>query len=71
MGGVFEKIYRGFQMSYDEEYRSFALGNRLQLENISRMIAEGVVHYDLGMHSDYKERWADHREKYRGIFVVF
>ncbi|MDF1813696.1 MAG: GNAT family N-acetyltransferase [Verrucomicrobiales bacterium] len=70
MGGVSGSVYRGFQMSYDNEYRKFALGNRLQLENIQRMCEEGVTHYDLGMHSPYKERWADNWESYKGVFVV-
>ena len=70
MGGVAGKIYRGFQMTYDEQYRALALGNRLQLENIRRSAEEGIVHYDLGMHSPYKERWADHRERYKCLFVT-
>ncbi len=70
LGGVWSNIYRGFQMSYDDAHRSLALGNRLQLENLRRMEAEGITHYDLGMHSTYKERWADRRERYRGVFVV-
>ena len=69
LGGVYGSIYRGFQMSYDNRFRSLALGNRLQLENIRRMSEAGIVHYDLGMHSPYKERWADHHETYRGFFV--
>ena len=70
MGGVSGDIYRGFQMSYDNEFRKLALGNRLQLENIRRMSDGGITHYDLGMHSPYKDRWADNRESYKGIFVV-
>lgn len=70
MGGVVNGIYRGFQMSYDNDFRQFALGNRLQLENICRVSGEGVAHYDLGMHSPYKERWADDWEHYKGVFVV-
>jgi hypothetical protein len=70
MGGISRNIYRGFQMSYDNEFRKLALGNRLQLENIRRMSDEGITHYDLGMHSLYKERWADSWESYKGVFVV-
>lgn len=70
MGGVSGSIYRGFQMSYDDEFRAFGLGNRLQIENIRRRCEEGVRHYDLGMHSDYKERWADNWENYLVVFLV-
>ena len=34
MGGLFENGYRGLQMSYIEEARSWGLGNWLQLENL-------------------------------------
>lgn len=70
MGGVSQGIYRGFQMSYDNDYRKLALGNRLQLKNMSDRYDEGISLYDLGMHSEYKERWADHWDSYRGVFVV-
>lgn len=70
MGAVVGDIYRGFQMSYDNEYRKFALGNRLQLENMRQVCDRGVSHYDLGMYSEYKERWADNLEEYRGVFIV-
>ncbi len=70
MGGVCGAIYRGFQMSYDDEFRPYAPGNRLQLENIRRMAAEGITHYDLGMHSPYKERWMDKWENFKGAFIV-
>jgi CelD/BcsL family acetyltransferase involved in cellulose biosynthesis len=69
MGGVSGQIYRGFQMSYDEAFRPHALGNRLQLENIRRIAAEGITHYDLGMHSPYKERWMDKWDIFRGVFI--
>lgn len=69
-GGVSGQVYRGFQMSYAEEFRSFGIGNALQLENMRRSEKEGITHYDLGMHSEYKERWADEREEYLGVFAV-
>lgn len=58
-------------MSYREDLRPLGLGNRLQLENLRRCEAEGIARYDLGMHSPYKERWADRREENTGIFLVF
>ncbi len=66
-GGVFAGTYRGLQMSYVEEARELALGNRLQWENLCRCAAEGIKNYDLGMHSPYKERWADRREERVGV----
>lgn len=69
-GGVADGSYRGLQMSYREDMRSLGLGNRLQWENLLRCEAEGITRYDLGMHSPYKERWADRREENTGIFLV-
>jgi len=69
-GGVAGDTYRGLQMSYIEELRPLGLGNRLQLENLRRCEAGGIARYDLGMHSAYKERWADRREENTGIFLV-
>jgi hypothetical protein len=58
-GGLRMGGYRGLQFSYDEEYREHGLGNLLQIEQIRRLCAEGADTYDLGMHMDYKLRWAD------------
>lgn len=70
-GGISGQVYRGFQMSYIDSARDRGIGNALQVENIRRVAAGGIVRYDLGMHSPYKERWADLREEYVAIFVVF
>lgn len=69
-GGVPGMAYRGFQMSYIEEVRELGVGNLLQLENLRRCAAEGVVEYDLGMHAPYKERWADRQDRYIVVFMV-
>jgi CelD/BcsL family acetyltransferase involved in cellulose biosynthesis len=69
-GGVAGTTYRGLQMSYIEEARDLGLGNRLQLENLRRCADGGIVTYDLGMHSPYKERWADRCEKRIGVLWV-
>lgn len=69
-GGVRGSVYRGLQMSYVEEARDLALGNRLQFENLRRCAAEGIVTYDLGMHAPYKERWADRVESRVGVLWV-
>jgi len=70
LGGLYEKGYRGLQMSYVDEAKSWGLGNWLQLENLKRSATEGRSEYDLGMHSPYKERWADRQEDYLVLFVV-
>ena len=57
-------------MSYVDSAKDRGIGNALQIENITRVAAEGVTRYDLGMHSPYKERWADTRDAYIGVFVV-
>lgn len=69
-GGVLGGTYRGLQMSFREEARPLALGNRLQWENLRRRAAEGIELYDLGMPSPYKERWADRREERLGVLWV-
>ena len=69
-GGVAGEIYRGFQMSYVEEAREWGAGNLLQLANLRARAEEGVQRYDLGMHSSYKERWADRWDRYAGVFFV-
>lgn len=69
-GGVRGDVYRGLQMSYVEEARDLALGNRLQFENLRRCAAEGIATYDLGMRAPYKERWADRAEPRVGVFWV-
>lgn len=70
LGGVDQSVYRGLQMSYIDSERNLGLGNLLQWENIRRRTDEGITVYDLGMHSDYKERWADRRDRYVGVFWV-
>lgn len=69
-GGHRESGYRGLQMSYIEDAKSWGLGNWLQLENLKRSAQEGIRTYDLGMHSDYKERWSDCQEEYLVLFLI-
>tara|TARA_R110002096_G_scaffold27831_2_gene84615 strand:- start:431 stop:1393 length:963 start_codon:yes stop_codon:yes gene_type:complete len=70
LGGDFAGGYRGLQMSYVETERSTGIGNRLQLENLKQCAKAGLADYDLGMHADYKERWADRQDEYVAVFVV-
>ena len=69
-GGVRGKAYRGFQMGYIEAERKSGLGNALQLANLRARAEEGIISYDLGMHAEYKERWADRRDEFVGAFMV-
>ncbi|MEM1442681.1 MAG: GNAT family N-acetyltransferase [Verrucomicrobiota bacterium] len=69
-GGVQGNIYRGFQMGFVESERKAGLGILLQHENLKARAEEGITTYDLGMYAEYKERWADRREEYLGVFVV-
>jgi hypothetical protein len=58
-GGVFGDTFRGLQNSFDDRFREYALGNRMQSEVIARLAEEGLAIYDLGSEMDYKARWAE------------
>lgn len=58
-GGVVERSYRGLQMSFDDAYRDYALGNLCQLRQIEELCAEDFDSYDLGTGLEYKRRWAE------------
>lgn len=58
-GGVVERGYRGLQMSFDDAYRDYALGNLCQLRQIEELCDEGFESYDLGTGLEYKRRWAE------------
>ncbi len=60
-GGLFNEIYRGLQLSYDDEYSKLSLGNLVQNEMIEKLCEEGVSVYDLGSELEYKARWAEDR----------
>jgi hypothetical protein len=59
IGGVLGMEYRGFQMSYKDEYRALGVGNVTQLAMMEQLRRRGVLRYDLGMEMAYKERWGD------------
>lgn len=58
-GGVLGDTYRGLQVSFDNRFRSLALGNVMQLAMIERLAAEGLHTYDLGSDMEYKARWSE------------
>ncbi len=59
IGGVLGVEYRGFQMSYNDDYRTLGIGNVTQLAMMEQLHRRGIVRYDLGMEMAYKERWGD------------
>lgn len=58
-GGVFAGVYRGLQVSFDDEARDLSLGNLAQLAMITALCDEGVSAYDLGSELEYKKNWAE------------
>ncbi len=60
LGGVRGSRYRGLQLSYVQDLGALSLGHLLQLHEIHRMAAAGIVTYDMGMDMEYKQRMADH-----------
>ncbi len=59
IGGRIGSVYRGFQMGYDQAWRSHGLGNLAQIEIMRRLAEEGCSLYDMGMIISYKRRWTD------------
>ena len=68
-GGIIGQVYRGFQLSYDQELSSLSLGHLVQWEMIKRLAEEGIENYDLGMAMDYKRRWSDHELKLTNLAI--
>jgi len=59
LGGVAFNTFRGYQFSFDDEYRALGPGNLMQWVMIEALCEEGVAFYDLGTDMEYKRRWAD------------
>lgn len=68
-GGVLAGGYRGLQFSYDRDAAAYGVGNLLQWRTMTRLCAEGVLVYDLGMDMDYKQRWADRRVETTSLVI--
>lgn len=58
-GGLFDRDYRGLQLSYDHNFRHLSPGNLVQLRMIEALIEDQIASYDLGSELDYKPRWAE------------
>lgn len=58
-GGLFEGTYRGMQVSFDNDYGDYALGNLAQRAMVEWLCEDGLEVYDLGSDMDYKARWGE------------
>jgi hypothetical protein len=54
--------YRGFQHSFNKGLPELSIGKLLQFHTIAAVDAEGATVYDMGMHMEYKESYADRIE---------
>jgi hypothetical protein len=68
-GTVYQDMYRGLQMSFDDIYRPLALGNLLQLNMIHWLTEDRVHQYDMGAELPYKERWAELKHETRTLLL--
>ena len=60
-GGVKGLLFRGLQMSFDQDYARYSVGNLLQYQMMTQLEKEGAVLYDLGSDMEYKRRWGEER----------
>lgn len=62
-GGMAGAVYRGQQFSFADSWRSFSIGNLLQLEKIRWLCEDGALRYDMGPISGprmgYKSHWTE------------
>lgn len=58
-GGLAERVYRGQQFSYVEDWSAASIGNLLQFEQLRWLCEEGVERYDMGPLMDYKHHWTE------------
>ena len=58
-GGMRWGVFRGLQLSFDDRFRSYGLGNVMQGLMVQKLCAEGIRTYDLGTDLEYKRRWAE------------
>jgi hypothetical protein len=58
-GGLAGNVYRGQQFSYVQDWKSFSVGNLLQVELIKWLCEENILRYDMGPVMDYKKHWTE------------
>lgn len=68
-GALFKNIFRGLQMSYDNNYRDLGLGNMLQHKMIEYLANNQIKAYDLGSEIPYKTRWAEIKLTTQSILI--
>lgn len=69
-GALFDRCYRGLQMTYASECASISLGNVLQYRMIQWMTNTDCLEYDLGSALPYKARWSDDRRHTEAYLVI-
>lgn len=73
-GGLAGPYYRGQQFSYDTDWKTFSVGDLLQLEQLSWLCEEGAVRYDMGMSDHpsmaYKTHWAELEQSLHAWLLV-
>jgi hypothetical protein len=64
-GGKVGNIYRGQQFSYAHDWKSFSIGNLMQMEQIKWLCEEKAKRYDMGPivgpSMEYKTHWTEER----------
>ena len=60
-GGLAGHVYRGQQFSYAADWKSYSIGNLLQVELIKWLCEEHILRYDMGPVMDYKNHWTEQR----------
>jgi len=68
-GAIFQNIFRGLQMSYDNDYRALGLGNMLQHNMLDYLANNNVEGYDLGSEVAYKSRWVEKKLAVPSIII--
>ena len=58
-GSLADKVYRGQQFSYADDWKSFSIGNLLQLEQVKWLCEEHIERYDMGPMMEYKKHWTE------------
>lgn len=68
-GGIFERRYRGLQLSYHDDYGEYSPGNLAQIAMLRGLCREGIQTYDMGQAMEYKARWSDRKQVSSALIV--
>jgi hypothetical protein len=58
-GSLAGHVFRGQQFSYADDWKSFSIGNLLQVELVKWLCEENIRRYDMGPVMDYKKHWVE------------